>query len=166
MDYRAKKKIKRIVTSSIAIAAIGFVIAGIVLLSTVIYRRTVWNDFLIDFAGTVYETQEVRVERDDGSVRLSDHNKRSLYKLLTTDSFGFDLFRPSEITESIFVYFDNGSEMEICGTEDGFVWVELYCPNGEDYKFMLGQGVSFSHIKNITSVKGGAVANEPWADKE
>lgn len=166
MDYKTKKKIKRIVGKSIAIAAIGFVVAGIVLFSTVIYRRTVWNDFLMDFAGTVYETQEVRVEREDGNVRLSDHNKRSLFNLLTTDSFGFDLFRPNDITDHIFVYFDNGSEMEICNTEEDFVWVELYCPNGEEYKFMLGKGVRFSYIKSITSVKGGAVANEPWIDNE
>ena len=68
--------------------------------------------------------------------------------------------------EGIYVYFDNGSEMEICDTEEGFVWVELYCANGEDYSFLLGKDVRFSYIDGITSVKGGAVANEPWTEKE
>ncbi len=166
MDYRIKQKIKRGIGMSLVIAVIGFVVAGIVMFSTVIYRRTVWNDFLMDFAGTVYESQEIRVEREDGNVRLSSHNKRNLYNMLTNGSFGFDLFRPSDITERILVYFDNGSELEICETEEGFVWVELYCANGEDYQFLLGKDVKFSHINNITSVKGSAVANEPWIDKE
>ena len=166
MDYRIKKKIKRVITTSLILAVVGFVLAGIVMFSTVIYRRTVWNDFLLDFAGTVYETNEVRVERADGYVRLCSLNQRNLYNMLTNGSFTFNLFRPGDITESIFVYFDNGSEMEICNTEDGYVWVELYCANGEDYQFMMGKDVRFSYIKNITSVKGGSVANEPWIDNE
>lgn len=166
MDYRTKDKIKRGVKTAVLIAAVGFIVTGIVMFSTIIYRRTEWNDFLIDFAGSVYESKDVRAERDDGNVRLSEHNKRSLFNLLTTGSFGTDLFRPDDITDQIFVYFDNGSKMEICGTEDGVIWIEMYCANGEDYKFLLGKAIRFSNIDGITSVKGGAVANEPWVDKE
>ena len=166
MNYRTKDKIKRAVKLTIIIAVIGFIVAGIVMFSTIIYRRAVWNDFMMDFAGTVYETNEARAVRDDGDVRLSEHNRRNLFNMLTNGSFGFALFRPDDITESIYVYFDNGSEMEICDTEEGFVWVELYCANGEDYSFLLGKDVRFSYIDGITSVKGGAVANEPWTEKE
>ena len=164
MDYRTKDKIKRGLKISIIVAVIGFMLAGIVLFSVVIYRRTVWNDFLMDFAGSIYESEEARAERADGNVKLSDHNKGSLYSMLTNGGFGFDLKRPADITETIFVYFDNGSKLEICDTEEGFVWVELYCANGEEYKFLLGKDVKFSNINIITSVKGGSVANEPWVE--
>ncbi len=152
---------------SVVVAVIGFILTGIVLFSVVIYRRTVWNDFLLDFAGSVYESESVRAERPEDDVKLSAHNSSSLYSMLTNSGFAFDLTRPSNVTESIFVYYDNGSKLEICDTEEGYVWLEYYfAAEAKEYKFLLGKDVKYSNIKIITSVSGGAVTNEPWSEAE